>query len=208
MTSLTAQAESVLIIACGALAHEIQHFRVLNGWSHVKIQCLDAELHNHPEQIPAKLQATIDRYRGQFEQVFVAYADCGTGGRIDQIIAAEGLERLPGAHCYAFFTGLEAFDELAEQELGSFYLTDFLARHFDRLIIKGLKLDKHPELTGMFFGNYQRLVYLSQTHDPQLLEAAEDAARYLGLVFKHVHTGYGELETSLNVQSIKWRSRP
>lgn len=196
--------ESVLIIACGAIAKEIQQVKLLNNWNHVRLQCLDAELHNHPEQIPGKLQAAIDKYRDQYEHIYIGYADCGTGGQIDNIIAAEGLERLPGAHCYAFFHGLQAFDELAEEEPGSFYLTDFLARHFERLIIRDFKLDKHPEMAEMLFGHYKRLVYLSQTHDPQLMEAAQKAARYLGLEFKHVHTGYGELESSLNVQSIKW----
>jgi len=208
MTTLIPQPEPAMIIACGALAKEIQHLKVLNGWSHVRIQCLDAELHNHPEKIPQKLQAAIDKYRDQYAHIYIGYADCGTGGHIDRIIEKEGLERLPGAHCYAFFQGLDAFDELAAEELGSFYLTDFLARHFDRLIIRDMKLDKHPELTEMLFGNYKRLVYLSQTHDPQLLALAQDAARYLGLEFKRVHTGYGELETSLNVQSIKWQSSP
>lgn len=195
-------AESVLIIACGALAREIQQLRLLNGWSHVKLQCLEAELHNRPEQIPTKLREAIAKYRGQYEQIFVGYADCGTGGEIDRIIAEEGLERLPGAHCYAFFTGVGAFDQLAEEELGTFYLTDFLTRHFDRLIIRGLKIDKHPELTAMYFGHYRRLVYLSQTHDPQLLQAAERAADYLGLAFRHVHTGYGELESTLNIKLV------
>ncbi|MEZ5538127.1 MAG: DUF1638 domain-containing protein [Thiolinea sp.] len=199
------QAESVLIIACGALAREIQQLRLLNGWSHVKLQCLEAELHNRPEKIPGKLRAAIAKYRDQYEHIFIGYADCGTGGEIDRIIEQEGLERLPGAHCYAFFTGLAEFEQLAEEELGSFYLTDFLVRHFERLIIRGLGIDKHPQLAKMYFGHYKRLVYLAQTHDPELMTAAEKAAEYLGLEFKHVYTGYGELESGLNVQSVKWR---
>ena len=154
-----------------------------------------------------QLQAAIDKYRDQYEHIYIGYADCGTGGQIDRIIEKEGLERLPGAHCYAFFQGVEAFDELAAEELGTFYLTDFLARHFERLIIRGFKLDEHPELVGMMFGNYKRLVYLSQTDDTALMEAAQKAAQYLGLDFRHIHTGYGELESSLNVQSISWQPR-
>ena len=195
-------AESVLIIACGALAREIQQLKLLNGWSHVKLQCLEAELHNQPKKIPGKLREAIAKYRGQYEQIFVGYADCGTGGEIDRIIEEEGLERLPGAHCYAFFTGVLAFDRLAEEELGTFYLTDFLTRHFDRLIVRGLKIDKYPELTSAYFGHYKRLVYLSQTHDPQLVAAAAQAADYLGLAFQHVHTGYGELESTLNIKLV------
>ncbi len=208
MMAPTAQAGSTLIIACGAIAKEIQQVKQLNQWEHVKLQCLDAELHNHPEQIPAKLQAAIDQYRDEYEHIFIGYADCGTGGHIDRIIAQEGLERLPGAHCYAFFHGVAAFEQLAAEELGTFYLTDFLARHFERLIVRGFKLDKHPELVDMMFGRYKRLIYLAQTEDTALMEAAQKAAQYLGLEFSHIHTGYGELESSLNVQSIKWHPRP
>lgn len=207
MTTATPEREPSLIIACGALAKEIQHLKVLNGWEQFRVQCLDAELHNHPDQIPEKLQAAIDKYRDQYEHIYIGYADCGTGGQIDRIIEKEGLERLPGAHCYAFFQGVEVFDQLAAEELGTFYLTDFLARHFERLIVRGFKLDKHPELVGMMFGNYKRLVYLSQTDETALMEAAQKAAQYLGLEFRHIHTGYGELESSLNVQSIKWHPR-
>ncbi len=207
MTAPIPQAESVLIIACGAIAKEILQVKQLNHWDHVKLQCLDAELHNYPEKIPEKLQAAIDKNRDQYEHIFVGYADCGTGGYIDRIIEAEGLERLPGAHCYAFFRGIADFEVLAAEELGTFYLTDFLARHFERLIIRGFKLDKHPELIDMMFGSYKRLVYLSQTDDMALMEAAQKAAQYLGLDFRHIHTGYGELESSLNVQSIRWHPR-
>lgn len=204
--SVTApQAESVLIIACGALAREINQLKQLNGWSHVKLQCLEADLHNRPDWIPGKLREAIAKYRDQYEQIFIGYADCGTGGEIDRIIEEEGLERLPGAHCYAFFAGVDEFAEIAEEELGTFYLTDFLVLHFDRLIVRGLKIDKHPELTEMYFAHYKRLIYLAQTENPKLTAAAEKAADYLGLEFKRVFTGYGELESSLNVQSIKWQ---
>lgn len=201
------QADSILILACGALAREISTLIKLNNWSQVKLQCLEADLHNRPELIVPKLKAALDKYRDQYQQIFIGYADCGTGGGIDRFLAEEGLERLPGAHCYAFFTGLDEFDDLAAEELGSFYLTDFLALHFDRLMVRGLKLDKHPELKAMIFGHYKRLVYLSQSHDAQFMEKAQQAAHYLGLEFQHVHTGYGELESSLNVQSIKWFPR-
>lgn len=196
---------SVLIIACGALAREISTLIRLNDWTHVELQCLSAELHNRPEWIPAKLRAAIAKYRDQYAQIFVGYADCGTGGEIDQIIAEEGLERLPGAHCYAFFTGLAKFDQLAAEEIGSFYLTDFLVRHFERLIIRGLKLDQHPELQSLYFAHYRRLVYLAQTDDAELAETARQAAVYLGLDFKRVYTGYGKLASGLNIQPVKWR---
>ena len=202
----------LLVIACGALAREIQQLKLLNDWQHLRIQCLDAELHNRPERIAGKLREKLEELHAQYQHIFIAYADCGSGGEIDQVIAefsseAHPIERLPSAHCYAFFAGLERFDELAEQAIGSFYLTDFLAQHFQRLIVKGLKLDQHPELLPMLFGHYTRVVYLSQTHNPTLLQAAQQAAEYLGLEFEHQHTGYGLLESGLQTQVINFQSR-
>ena len=194
--SVTApQAESVLIIACGALAREINQLKQLNGWSHVKLQCLEADLHNRPDWIPGKLREAIAKYRDQYEQIFIGYADCGTGGEIDRIIGEEGLERLPGAHCYAFFDGVQAFEDRAE--VTSFFLTDFLVRQFDSFVWKPLGLDRHPELLPMYFGNYEALVYLAQTDDPELVELARSYAARMGLRFEHRQTGYGDLETTL-----------
>ena len=188
---------SLLIIACGALAHEITTLIEVNRWQHVSIQCLPAELHNRPEEIPGAVQAKLNETGKRFDQVFIAYADCGTGGALDRILEAEGIERLPGAHCYEFFAGTDRFAQLHEREPGTFYLTDFLARHFDRLVIQGLGLDRYPELHEQYFENYHRLVYLSQGGSADLLERARGAAAQLGLEFEHVVTGYGQLEESL-----------
>lgn len=196
------QVKPVLVIACGALAGEILHLKKANDWDHLDLQCLDAKLHNRPALIPAKLQQKIDQNREKYEHIYVAYADCGTSGAIDALIEKEGIERLPGAHCYSFFAGQKKFEELAERELGTFYLTDFLVRHFDRLIVEGFKLSSHPELRDSFFGNYRKLVYLSQKLDDSLLTGARAAADYLKLDFEHVHCGYGEMETSLKSQMI------
>ncbi|PID44407.1 MAG: hypothetical protein CSB47_11235 [Proteobacteria bacterium] len=204
------QVEPLLVITCGALAREIQQIKLLNDWRHIRIQCLDAELHNHPKLIAGKLREKLTLLRDDYENIFIAYADCGTGGDIDRVIAEfshvdSPIERLPGAHCYAFFAGLETFDELAEEAIGTFYLTDFLAQHFDRLIIRGMKLDQHPELKPMMFGHYTRLMYLSQTHNEKLKNAAQQAADYLGLAFETRHTGYGLLESGLQAQVINFQ---
>jgi hypothetical protein len=188
---------SLLIIACGALAHEITALIEVNRWQHVSIQCLPAELHNRPEEIPGAVKAKLNATGKQFDQVFIAYADCGTGGMLDKLLEAEGIERLPGAHCYEFFAGTDRFAQLHEREPGTFYLTDFLARNFDRLVIQGLGLDRYPELQEQYFENYHRLVYLSQRDSADLLERARGAAAQLGLEFEHVTTGYGQLEESL-----------
>ena len=195
----------LLIIACGALAHEIIHLQKINHWSPVELQCLDAELHNQPKLIPQKLRAVIDKNRWQYERIFIAYGDCGTGGEIDRLIKdyGKGIERLPGAHCYSFYAGEERFRQLSEQQLGTFYLTDFLVEHFDRLVIKGLKLDQHTELRDQYFAGYQLVVYLSQRIDEQLLNKARAAAEFLRLAFRHQHCGYGDLETSLHEQVLR-----
>jgi len=190
--------DSILVIACGALAVEINAIKESYGWEHMHLVSLDAWLHNRPEQIPDKLRGKIRQFKDEYSQIFVAYADCGTGGQIDRVLEEEGVERLPGAHCYEFYAGTQRFAALANAEPGTFYLTDFLAKHFERFVTKPLKLDTHPELLDTYFGNYQRLVYLSQTFDEGLLTSAADAADQLGLQFEHVHCGYGELEVALH----------
>jgi len=187
----------VLVIACGALAREINALKQSHGWEHIDMKCIDAKLHFRPEKIGAAVRERIARHRDQYERIYIGYAECGTAGEIDKIIEEEGIERLPGAHCYQFFAGASVFDELADAEPGTFYLTDFLVRHFRSLVVTALKLDQHPELRDAYFGNYTRVVYLSQTHDEALLAGAIAAAEYLQLNFEHKHCGYGELETSL-----------
>ena len=190
---------STLVIACGALAHEITALQRINHWQHLAVQCLPADWHNTPDKITPGVAAQIAKARAAgFKHIFVAYADCGTGGRLDALLEREGVERLPGAHCYGFFAGDSLFDELSEAAIGSFYLTDFLLRHFDRLVIKGLGLDRHPELLPMYFGNYTHLVYLAQRETPDGRALGEAAARRLGLQFTYRLTGYGELEAGLH----------
>ena len=189
--------ESILVIACGALAQEITALKRASGWDHLHLATMDAWLHNQPENIPERLREKLRRYRDRYDRIFVAYGDCGTGGAIDRVLEEEGVSRLPGAHCYQFFAGASRFNQLAAQEPGTFYLTDFLARHFERFVVRPLGLDTHPELRDSYFGNYRRLVYLSQQQDKTLLSAARQAAERLGLDFEHIHCGFGELESKL-----------
>ncbi len=190
--------EPLLVIACGALAREIAELRKLRGWQHLHLKCIDASLHNQPAKIPGEIRKCIDENRHRYSNIYVAYADCGTGGAIDRVLDEEGIERLPGAHCYQFFAGPEAFERLSDEEPGTFYLTDFLARNFDRLVIRALKLDQHPELLPEFFRNYRRVVYLAQTRSEELAASAARAAAYLGLEYRYVYSGYGGLESGLN----------
>ena len=189
--------KGVLIIACGALSHEIIALRRANGWDQLDVRCLPAELHNRPERIPAAVRALIHASRCHYRSIFVAYADCGTGGLLDAVLREEGIERIPGAHCYEFFATSPVFEELAAAEPGTFYLTDFLLRHFDRLVLRGLGLDRHPELFSSYFGNYRKLVYLAQAPEPGARARAQAIAARMGLEFEYRETGYGTLETAL-----------
>lgn len=188
----------MLVIACGAIAHEVMALRSLNGWDHLKVQCLPADLHNRPAEIPGRVRALIEESAGRFEKVFVAYGDCGTGGELDAVLSEYGIERIQGAHCYQFYAGHRNFEALAEQEPGTFYLTDFLARNFERLVIAGLGLDRHPELRDLYFGNYRRLVHLAQTASLATRDKAREAALRLGLSFEYRFTGYGDLASALS----------
>lgn len=183
----------ILLIACGALGREIIDVLRLSSWQHLDVTCLPAIWHNTPEKIPEAVRAKIQKARDDYDRIFVLYGDCGTGGILDSVLAEEGVERIEGAHCYGFFSGNAEFDAKTEENPFSFYLTDYLARHFDRLIIQGMGIDRHPQLRDMYFGNYTTLVYLAQTKDPDLEEKARQAADKLGLTYEYSFTGYGEL---------------
>jgi hypothetical protein len=190
---------TVLLIACGALAREITALKRLGGWDHVTLRCLPAALHNRPDEIPRAVARLLESARDEFTEILVAYADCGTGGRLDAVLAEHGAHRLPGAHCYEVFAGAESFASLQEAEPGTFYLTDFLVRHFDRLVIRGLGIDRHPELQPLYFGNYRRVVHLAQSRSPELAMRARVCAKRLGLEFEQRVTGMDRLERALGV---------
>jgi len=187
----------VLVLACGALAREVLAVIELNGWQNVTVRCLPAKLHSRPERIAPAVDAKLAEIAGGYERVFVAYADCGTGGALDEVLDRHGVERLPGDHCYGFLTGNAAWEHLHDAEPATFYLTDFLARHFDAIVVRGLGLDRHPELLSQYFGNYRRLLYLAQTDDDDLRVRARAAAERLGLEYEERRTGYGDLVPSL-----------
>lgn len=188
-----AAAARTLLIACGALARETLTVIESSGLSHLDVTCISAQLHNRPERIADAVRAKIREHRGQYARILVLYGDCGTGGGLDRVLAEEGVERIAGPHCYAFYAGEKVFDALADAEPGTFYLTDFLVRQFDTLVIEGLGIDRHPELLPMYFGNYTRLIYLAQTDDAALRLAAQAAAERLGLNYEYRFTGLSGL---------------
>ncbi len=187
----------VLLLACGALAHEILALRAANGWTHLDLHCLPANLHLWPDRIPDAVEEAVTRFRSRYARIFVVYADCGTGGQLQARCEKLGVEMVEGPHCYSFFEGNAAFAAHAETEITAFYLTDFLVRQFDAFVWKPMGFDRHPELIPMMFGNYEKLIYQAQTDDRALDARARMAAERLGLAYERRFTGYGDLATAL-----------
>ncbi len=193
----------LLVIGCGALAEELSALKRANQWTALDIKCLDAALHNRPEQIADRLESVLVQHHAEYSNILIAYADCGTGGAVDRVAQRFNAQRLPGAHCYEFYATSPVFAALAEAEPGTFYLTDFLVRHFDRLVIEEMKLDEHPELEEMLFAHYRRVVYLAQVDSSELLDQAERAAMRLKLPLEVVTTGYGLLAKTVEEEVIR-----
>jgi hypothetical protein len=194
---LPARTGRVLLIACGALAHEVLALKAANGWDHLDLQCLPAKLHLWPDRIIPAVEAAVADARGRYDSVFVVYADCGTGGQLQAACDRLGVEMVEGPHCYAFFEGNAVFAARAETEFTAFYLTDFLVRQFDAFVWRPMGLDRHPELRDMYFGNYTKLVYQAQVDDPALDAKARDCAERLLLDYERRFTGYGDLAVAL-----------
>jgi hypothetical protein len=187
----------LLVLACGAVAREVLAVVRLNGWEDVDVRCLPAKLHSTPERIAGAVDAKLTELGQGYDHVFVAYADCGTAGALDAVLERHGVERLPGAHCYGFLAGNDDWDAMQEEDPATYYLTDFLARHFDAIVVRPYRLDTVPGMVRLMFGNYRRLIYLAQTDDPELRRRARAAASFLGLAYEERRTGYGDLRPAL-----------
>lgn len=189
----------VLVLACGAIANEIIALREQLGIADdaMVLHCLPAELHNRPGQIAPRVDAFLTEHRNKYSRVLIGYGDCGTGGALDKVLERHEAARLPHAHCYEFFAGTPRFNQITEGEIGSYFVTDFLVRHFDRLVWEGLGLNTRPDMLQSYFGNYKDLVYLAQTEDPKLQDMARAAAQRLGLNYVYRQVGYGDLAAAI-----------
>ena len=192
------KSDKILVIACGALAKEITALIRMNNWTHLQLRYLPAKLHNEPHNIPQNIRKNLINAQNKFSQIFIGYADCGTGGKLDNLLEEFGVQRLPGAHCYEFFSSNQTFSKMLEEEPGSFFLTDFLVKSFEKLIWQGLKINNHPELLNIYFRHYKRLVYLAQTESQSLQTQAQEIAQSLGLNYLYRFTGYGALTPALS----------
>lgn len=195
--------KTCLLLACGALAPELAYIAKLNNWQHVRIRCLPPELHNRPDRIPDVVRARLEEDRDRYDNIFVAYGDCGTAGKLDKVLDEFGVERLPGAHCYEFYTGGDSFAAIAETEPRTYYVTDFLVRHFDRIVRKGLGLDERPELIPVYFGNYRKLLYLAQRDNPELQQQAAAHATFLRLDYDWRLTGVESVKRVLEKKLVR-----
>ena len=194
-----------LVLACGALAGDLVSIIRQNPYlkNKTQLQCLPAKLHNTPHLIASEVDSYLAKHSTFYNNIFVAYGDCGTAGALDKVLIKYGAERLEGAHCYEFFAGKALFDELIEEELGSFFVTDYLVKNFQRLVIKGLGLDKNPELFDLYFANYKKLVYLAQTDTKHLKQQAKMYAKQFGLIFDYRKVGTKALLPALSMPRAK-----
>ena len=192
------KSDKILVIACGALAKEITALIQMNNWTHLQLRYLPAKLHNEPNNIPQNIRKYLVNAQNKFSRIFIGYADCGTGGKLDNLLEEFGVQRLPGAHCYEFFSSTQTFSKMLEEEPGSFFLTDFLVKSFENLIWQGLKINRHPELLNIYFRHYKRLVYLAQTESQALQTQAKEIAQRLELNYFYRFTGYGALSPALS----------
>ncbi len=202
MTEDTQPVPSLRIIACGMIAREVMAVNEQLGFDHIDLKCLPASYHHHPEHIAPEMDKAIQKARDDgFEHIFVGYADCGTSGELDKVCEKHGVERIEGPHCFSFYMGNQAFDEADDEHITTFFITDFLARHFETFMKRPLGLDKHPELLEMYFSNYTKALYLAQTEDAELEANARAAAEFLGLDYEYRYTGYGDLKTAVQQTS-------
>lgn len=193
-----AKPEKVLVIGCGMIAREVLAVKEKLALEHLELTCLPAEFHYYPDRIAPRLEEAIEKAKAEgYQNIFIGYADCGSGGMIDRVCEKYGVERIAGPHCFAAYQGMEAFRKVADDDMMSFYFTDFLCRHFDAFFMKPLGLDRHPELVSDYFGHYEKVIYLAQTDDPALEKVARDAANLLGLGYERRFTGYGDLTKEL-----------
>lgn len=195
---MQAPGDKVRVIACGMIAREILDLCRMNDLGHISLTCLPADYHHHPEKIAPAADEAIRKARAEgYEHIFIGYADCGTGGMLDKVCEKHGVARIAGPHCFSFYIGNDAFDAADGDYMKTFFVTDFLARHFETFLVRPLGLDRHPELRDMYFGAYERLLFLAQTDDPELTRKASEAADFLGLAFERKMTGYGDLASAL-----------
>lgn len=185
---------TTLLIVCGALGREIVDLIEANRWTHLDIAALPAHLHHRPALIAEGVRDKIRANRDRYEKIIVVYGDCGTGGDLDRVLAEEGgIERIPGPHCFSFFAGNAAFEDRAEDDMTSFFLTDYFCRHFETFVWEALGLDRHPSMVELVFGNYEKLIFMPQVEDAALEAKAREIAQRLGLEYEYRFAGYGDL---------------
>ena len=207
--SWDAPGNPVEIVACGALAGHIREIAARRGWP-VTVRPIAAALHNRPQQIKGHAERMLATPETPGSRAVLAYADCGTYGALDKLSAQAGVSRLPGLHCYDLYAGAKAIEQLFAEEPGTYLLTDYLIRSFERSVIQPLGLDRYPELWPDYFGHYRRLVWLVQQSTPELEESAVRIAARFNLPLTRIDTGTKGLEAALEplIEQQQPRERP
>jgi hypothetical protein len=185
----------VALLICGALGKEVKTIVDDHGWD-VDIYGVPAMHHFYPKKIVDAVDRKLDDLSARYQRVVVVYGDCGTAGALEPVLERHGAVRVRGPHCYEMFAGAD-FERITEERPATFFLTDWLVRNFERAVVRGLGLDRYPDLKPVYFQNYTDLLYLAQFADPRLMEKAKEIATYLGLPLEVRHAGFGELETRL-----------
>lgn len=186
----------VALLICGALGKEVKTIVDQRGWE-VDIYGVPAMHHFYPRKIVEAVDRRLDQLSGSYERVVVVYGDCGTAGNLEPVLARHGAVRLQGPHCYEMYAGAEEFERLTDEQPATFFLTDWLVRNFERAVLRGLGLDRYPELKPVYFQNYTNCLYLAQFPNQALGAKAAEIARYLELPLEIRFVGFGELETRL-----------
>ena len=189
--------QKTLVIACGALSHELIHLTRANNWEHLDVTCVPAKIHHTPAKIPGAFRKKIQENRDHYGRIFAMMGDCGTAGELDKVLEEEGVERIAGPHCFSFLSGNDAFEEWAQDEITAFYLSDFFCWNFDKIVWESLGLDRRDDLAEFVFGNYRKIVYVAQTDNSVLRDKAQEIADRLGLEYEYRFTGYGDMENTL-----------
>lgn len=205
---MTRTGDKTLIIACGALSHEVVELIRINRWNHLELTCLPAYWHHQPQRIPAGLRRKIRENRGRYRKIYVMYGDCGTAGAVDAVVREGGAERIQGPHCFSFLMGNEDFRTHTDNEITTFYLTDFFCRYFDRFVWEALGLDRRDDMADFVFGNYRKVLYMAQTDSPELRQKAREIAGRLKLEYEYRFTGYGDMESAMQRIPVAASWRP
>ncbi len=189
------QPAPVALVVCGALAADVRRILAQRGWQ-ADLYGVPATYHMRPASIVAAVDEHLERIRNRYKKVIVVYGDCGTAGELDRVLERHRAERLAGEHCYEVFCG-PRFSALTKRSPATYFLTDFLVRSWEEVVVREMGLGRAPSLKAKLFAGFTSVTFLRQDPDLGLLKKAEGIAAYLGLPLEVEEVGTSELESQL-----------